>query len=94
MYYNVHNEIQRKDNAMVSMSVRIPDEIEDQLAQLAKSTGRTKSWLTNQAIQDYLARELWQINEINQAIKEADAGEFASTKDVVNTFSKWGINED
>ncbi|MCQ9091219.1 CopG family ribbon-helix-helix protein [Vibrio alginolyticus] len=79
---------------MASMSVRIPDEIEDKLAQLAKSTGRTKSWLTNQAIQDYLARELWQVNEINQAIKEADAGEFASTKDVVNTFSKWGINGD
>ncbi len=77
---------------MASMSVRIPDEIEDQLAQLAKSTGRTKSWLTNQAIQDYLARELWQINEINQAIKEADSGEFASTKNVINTFSKWGVN--
>ncbi|MGS3218468.1 CopG family ribbon-helix-helix protein [Aeromonas caviae] len=42
---------------MSVMSVRLPDEVDQQLGQLAQSTGRTKSWLANQAIQDYLARE-------------------------------------
>ncbi|EGR4262109.1 ribbon-helix-helix protein, CopG family [Vibrio cholerae] len=49
---------------MSVMSVRLPDEVEQQLGQLAQSTGRTKSWLANQAIQDYLAREAWQITEV------------------------------
>ena len=35
---------------MPSMSVRIPDDIEQKLMQLTESTGRTKSWITNQAI--------------------------------------------
>lgn len=77
---------------MPSMSLRIPEEIEQQLNQLAESTGRTKSWIANQAIQDYLAKELWQINEIKTAITEADAGTFASETEVRNAFSKWGVD--
>ncbi|MDF5356294.1 MULTISPECIES: CopG family ribbon-helix-helix protein [Vibrio] len=79
---------------MPSMSVRIPDDIEQKLTLLAESTGRTKSWITNQAIQDYLERELWQINEIKEALSEADAGHFASADDVKSAFSKWGVNAD
>lgn len=79
---------------MPSVSIRIPEDVEKKLAQLAKSTGRTKSWITNQAIQDYLERELWQINEIKNALKEADSGQFASPDDVKGTLSKWGVNAD
>ena len=77
---------------MPSISLRIPEEIEQQLNQLADSTGRTKSWIANQAIQDYLTKELWQINEIKTAITQADAGTFASEKEVKDTFTKWGID--
>ncbi|EGR3970589.1 ribbon-helix-helix protein, CopG family [Vibrio cholerae] len=79
---------------MPSMSVRIPEDVEQKLTLLAESTGRTKSWITNQAIQDYLERELWQINEIKEALNEADAGHFASEYDVKSAFSKWGVNAD
>jgi predicted transcriptional regulator len=78
---------------MASMSVRIPDSLEQQLSYLAESTGRTKSWLAKQALQDYLEKESWQIAEINQAIKEADLGDFASDEDVSLIFNKWGVNE-
>lgn len=77
---------------MPSMSVRIPEEVEKKLALLAESTGRTKSWITNQAIQSYLEREIWQINEIKKAIGEADSGQFSTESEVKNTFSKWGVN--
>lgn len=79
---------------MPSMSVRIPEDVEQKLTQLAESTGRTKSWIANQAIQDYLERELWQINEIKEALNEADSGQFANEDDVKVTFSKWGVNAD
>lgn len=77
---------------MPSMSVRIPEEVEKKLVILAESTGRTKSWLTNQAIQSYLDRELWQVNEIKKAINEADFGQFSTDSEVKKTFSKWGVN--
>ena len=63
---------------MSVMSVRLPDEVDQQLGQLAQSTGRTKSWLANQAIQDYLAREAWQIAQIEAALIEADSGDFVN----------------
>ncbi|WP_232300579.1 CopG family ribbon-helix-helix protein [Aeromonas simiae] len=74
------------------MSVRLPDEVEQQLGQLAQSTGRTKSWLANQAIKDYLAREAWQITEVEAALREADAGDFVSEKEMMAKFNRWGIN--
>ena len=74
------------------MSVRLPDEVEQQLGQLAQSTGRTKSWLANQAIQDYLAREAWQIAEVEAALSEADAGDFVPEKEMMANFNRWGIN--
>ena len=63
---------------MSVMSVRLPDEVDQQLGQLAQSTGRTKSWLANQAIQDYLAREAWQIAQIEAALSLAACGGEAS----------------
>jgi len=77
---------------MSVMSVRLPDEVELQLGQLAQSTGRTKSWLANQAIQDYLAREAWQIAEVEAALREADAGDFVPEKEMMAKFNLWGIN--
>jgi predicted transcriptional regulator len=77
---------------MSVMSVRLPDEVEQQLGQLAQSTGRTKSWLANQAIKDYLAREAWQITEVEAALREADAGDFVSEKEMRAKFNRWGIN--
>ena len=77
---------------MSVMSVRLPDEVEQQLGQLAQSTGRTKSWLANQAIKDYLAREAWQITEVEAALREADAGDFVSVKEMMAKFNRWGIN--
>lgn len=75
---------------MSVLSVRLPDDIEQQLATLAESTGRTKSWHAGQAVRDYLSRELWQVGEIQQAIEEADAGEFASDEEVAAKMRKWG----
>jgi predicted transcriptional regulator len=74
------------------MSVRLPEDVEQKLGQLAQSTGRTKSWLANQAIQDYLDREAWQITEIEAAIREADAGDFVPENEMVAKFQRWGIN--
>lgn len=77
---------------MSVVSVRVTKEMEQQLNALAESTGRTKSWLVGQAVQDYLNRELWQVTEIKRAIAEADAGDFASDEEVATKMKKWGTN--
>ncbi len=77
---------------MSVMSFRLPDEVDQQLGQLAQSTGRTKSWLANQAIQDYLAREAWQIAQIEAALSEANVGDFVPETEMAAKFNRWGIN--
>ncbi len=76
------------------MSVRVPDDVEQKLALLAKSTDRTKSWLVNQAIQDYLEREAWQVAEIEDALTEADSGDFVSETEMLNKFEAWNVSAD
>ena len=44
---------------------------------------RQKSGSDNQLDED-------QVQEIQRAIKEADAGEFANVSEVKRTFAKWG----
>ncbi|MFJ2479992.1 CopG family ribbon-helix-helix protein [Pseudomonas sp. NPDC087598] len=77
---------------MSVMSLRIPDEIANTLANLAKATGRSKSYLAVDALREYLAREAWQIEELQQAVKEADAGDFATSDEVRAIADKWNTN--
>jgi predicted transcriptional regulator len=71
------------------ISMRLPDDLTNQLDVLATATGRTKSFLAGQAIRDFIERESWQIAEITQAITEADNGEFASEEEINIISAKW-----
>ncbi|MHA7844677.1 CopG family ribbon-helix-helix protein [Serratia sp. D1N4] len=76
---------------MSVMSVRLSDDLSQQLEALAEATGRTKSFLAAQAIRDFLNREAWQIAEIQQAIIEADEGDFASEHEMAARFKQMGV---
>ncbi|VEA61032.1 Ribbon-helix-helix protein, copG family [Serratia plymuthica] len=78
---------------MSVMSVRLPEELSEQLEALAKATGRTKSFLAGQAIRDFINREAWQIAEIQQAITEADKGDFAADDEMETRFKRMGVND-
>jgi len=72
-----------------TMTVRLPSDLRDSLDRLAEATERTRSWLALDAIRSYVAREEWQIAEIEAAIREADAGDFASEGEVSAVRRKW-----
>jgi RHH-type rel operon transcriptional repressor/antitoxin RelB len=74
---------------MSTMSMRLPDELSEQLNALARATGRSKSFLAAQAIRDFIEREAWQIAEISAAINQADAGDFASEQEISSISDKW-----
>lgn len=60
------------------LTLRVPHEVKDQLGKLAEATHRSQSFLGGEAIRRYLDLESWQIAEIQRAINEADAGDFAT----------------
>ena len=72
-----------------TMTVRLSEDVKQRLDKLAKSTDRSRSWLAADAIAGYLEMQEWQIAEIEQGIRDADAGDFASPAEVAAVFSKW-----
>lgn len=79
-----------KTTAEKPLNVRLPVDLADQLDQLTKVTGRNKSTLTVAALSEYVAREAWQLQDIQDGIAEADRGEFASDEAVNAVFAKYG----
>jgi len=71
------------------LTIRIPQEVKAQLEKLAEATHRSKSFLGSEAIQKYIDLEAWQIGEIQQAIQEADANDFASDEEIDAVVKKY-----
>jgi RHH-type transcriptional regulator, rel operon repressor / antitoxin RelB len=77
-----------------TMTIRLEPDLKSRLDQLAEVTHRSKSFLAAEAIREFIEINEWQIQEIKQAIKEADEGDFASDKEVQTVMRKWGVNGD
>lgn len=75
-----------------TMSLRLDDEVKERLEKLADATQRSKSFLAAEAIRAYVETNEWQIGEIRKAVKEANAGDFASEADVRAVAKKWKVN--
>ena len=82
--------LQEDLNAMETavLTLRLTKEMKSRLDQLAQITRRSKSFLAAEAIERYLDTEAWQILEIEQALREADAGDFASEEEVRRVLKK------
>lgn len=77
---------------MTTLTLRIADDLKEQLEALAEATGRTKSFLAVEAIRAYLQEEAWQVAEVRQALQEADAGDFAEVQEVEQMRRKWRLD--
>ena len=71
-----------------TLNVRLPEDLYNQIEELARATARTKSYLTIDALSDYVQRESWQIRDIHEGIREADADEFATEDQVEAVFAR------
>jgi predicted transcriptional regulator len=85
----IPTKIQQGVYPMTSMSMRLPSNLASRLGELAKATGRTKSFLALQAIQDFVEREAWQVAEITQGLREADGGDFATDEEMADMDAEW-----
>jgi predicted transcriptional regulator len=74
---------------MTAFTIRVPDQVADRLNQIAQKLDRSRSYMAAQAIEDFVAREEWQLAEIEAGIAEADRGEFASDDDVARVIGKY-----
>ena len=72
-----------------TVTIRLESDLKQRLEQLAEAMQRSKSFLAVQAIREFVDLNEWQVQEVEQAILEADRGDFASDEDVAAVFGKW-----
>lgn len=76
-----------------TVSAKLDPSVAEKLDLLAKATARSRSFLVAEAIETYVKDQAWQIQAIQEGIKEADKGNFATDQEVKKAFKKWGVNE-
>lgn len=77
-------------------SIRIADEVDKPLEALSKKLDRSKSYIINQAIKEFLARQSledsrWQ--DTLEALESIKAGKSVDEEDVNAWLNSWGTND-
>lgn len=73
-----------------TFTVRVDSGVKKRLEKLAKSTGRSRSFLAAEAISEYVDVNEWQVAGIKQAMASMDRGEGIPHEDVKLWVRSWG----
>lgn len=73
--------------ASEQLSLRIPKDTKNRLEKLAEATGRTKTYLAIDAIEKYLETEAWQIQAIQDGLKDVDNDSVISIDEVKKSWN-------
>ena len=73
-----------------TFTVRVDQTVRKRLEKLAKSTGRSRSFLAAEAIHEYLDVNEWQVTRIKQAMESLDRGEGIAHQQVKDWVLSWG----
>ena len=76
-----------------TFTVRVDSAAKKRLEKLAKSTGRSRSFLAAEAINEYLDVNEWQVAGITQAIASLDRGEGIPHDQVKDWITSWEKQE-
>jgi predicted transcriptional regulator len=74
---------------MTAFTVRLPDATAEKLEKLARKVDRSRAYVAAEAIEDYVARQEWQLAEIEAGLAEAEQGEFASDDELARVIAKY-----
>lgn len=77
-----------------TMTIRLEPELKSRLDKLSAATRRSKSFLAAEAVREFVEINEWQIDEIENAIKEANADDFSTEQELQAVLNKWGVNGD
>jgi predicted transcriptional regulator len=94
MYYiALHCSLSALESVMGVTTVRLQPDLEESLEAVAAKLQRSKSWLINQALREYIAREQeesarWQ--ETLTALESVRAGRVVDAEGVHDWLRSWG----
>jgi predicted transcriptional regulator len=71
------------------VTFRLESHLKNALDEIAASLQRDRSFVLSEAVTLYLDVHHWQLQDVQKALAEAEAGEFASKEEIAQTFAKW-----
>lgn len=74
---------------MNTISFRTEESTKQKLDMLAAQQNRDRSFIINQAINQFLSLHEWQIAHIEEGVNQANNNEFADEIEVKAIFNKW-----
>ncbi len=78
-------------------SVRMPDELLSKLDQAAEKLRRSKGWIINDAVKEYLEREelkAQRLEETREALADIKAGRVVDGEKVLEWLDTWGSDNE
>jgi predicted transcriptional regulator len=72
----------------VALSFRTEEVTREALDRVAAQMDRNRNWVINQAIQDYLNLQAWQLEQIEKGIADHESGRVHTHEEVVARFKK------
>lgn len=80
--------------ASSTFTVRVDTAVKKRLEKLAKNTGRSRSFLTAEAISEYVDANEWQVAGIKRAMASMDRGEGVGHDQVIEWIRSWGSDNE
>lgn len=75
--------------ATTAFTIRTSPETMRRLDQLAAQVDRSRNYLANQALEEFLELRAWQIEKIQEGIAAAERGEFVPDQEMESIFDKY-----
>ena len=72
-----------------TITFRVDAQKRKALDAIAAGIDRDRSYVLNEAINNYLEVHQWQAAHIKEGLRQADAGEFAKKSKVTAAFARW-----
>ena len=72
-----------------TISIRLPDELAQQLTMLAEATRRSKSFCAAEAVRRYVEEEAWQLQAIEDGLQDARNGRVTNHGEVADWVASW-----
>lgn len=75
-------------------SVRLADEVKNDVDRLAELTNRSRSYVINEAARRYAAERLAYLKELNEAVASIDTRPTYAADDVIAWMETWGTKDE
>ena len=79
----------------ITMTLRLDEETNNRLSNLAGATDRSKAYLATQALKLFLENNEWQVQAIQEALTEANnasSSQFVNNDTVIAWMETWGTS--